>query len=74
VSYAVELKDAQGKSIWTTTLPAGTHASAGDQQISLMIPGAKLSNGAYTLDVAGEGAKNERTSAEEYLFDIVVTN
>ena len=74
VSYAVELKDAQGKSIWATTLPAGTHASAGDQQISLMIPGAKLSNGGYTLDVAGEGAKNERTSAEEYLFDIVVTN
>ena len=79
VSEAIELKDAQGKSIWTTTMhagatPAGATQGNGDEETSLTIPGAKLGNGTYTLDVTGVGQGNERTSAEEYRFDIVVTN
>ena len=74
VKYGVELKDGQGKSIWATTMTAGQGQADADQQISLMIPGAKLRNGTYTLDLTGVGQQNERTSAEEYLFDIVVTN
>jgi hypothetical protein len=77
VSDAIELKDAQGKSIWTTTMQAGTMPAgqaAADEEISLTIPAAKLGSGSYTLDVTGVGPENKRTSTEEYLFDIVVTN
>jgi anti-sigma factor RsiW len=73
-SYAIDLRDAQGKPVWTTTMPAGGRESDADQQLSLFIPGAKLSTGTYSLDVAGLGAKGERNSAEEYVFDIVVRN
>lgn len=74
VSYSLELHDAQGKSAWTATIPASGHESEAEQQLSLFIPGAKLSSGAYTLSVANLGAKGERSSVEEYPFDIVVTN
>ena len=73
-SYAIDLHDAQGKSIWATTMPNAGHDADGDQQLSLFIPGAKLNSGTYSLDVASLGAQGQRNAAEQYLFDIVVTN
>jgi hypothetical protein len=74
ISYAIDLRDAQGKPFWTTTMPAGGGQSDADQQLSLFIPGAKLNSGTYSLDITGLGAKGERNSTEEYVFDIVVRN
>ena len=73
-SYSVDLHDAQGKLIWTAIMPASSHQPDEDQQLSLFIPGARLSSGAYTLNVAGLDAQGERISAVAYVFDIVVTN
>jgi anti-sigma factor RsiW len=73
-SYAVDLRDAQGKLVWASSIPAAGHESNAGQQLSLLIPGAGLTSGTYTLNVAGLGVQGERNSFEEYLFDIVVTN
>jgi hypothetical protein len=73
-SYSIELLDAQGKSIWTATMPANPGASDQNQQLSLFIPGARLGDGTYTLNVTGRSASGEPGSAEEYIFDIVVSN
>jgi len=73
-AYAVDLRDAQGKLIWATTIPVNGHESDASQELSLLIPGAALTSGTYTLNVAGLGPQGERGSVEGYLFDIVVTN
>jgi hypothetical protein len=73
-SYAVELRDGQGKLIWTSTVPAPAQTVDQDQQLSLYIPGARLSNGTYALDIASLDAQGQRTPLEKYLFDIVVSD
>lgn len=72
--YSIDLRDAQNKSVWATTMPANERELNGDQQLSLFIPGAKLSSGTYTLLVATLGSRGEQSSVAEYPFDIVVTN
>ncbi|MGO9433661.1 MAG: anti-sigma factor family protein [Terracidiphilus sp.] len=74
ISYSIDLRDAQGKPVWTSSMSAGSGQSDADQQLSLFLPGAKLSSGTYSLDITGLGAKGERNSTEQYVFDIVVTN
>lgn len=74
VSYSMDLRDGQGKVIWNTTVPASARESGSDQQLSLLIPGARLSNGTYSLSVTSLGSQGERTPVDEYVFDIVVTN
>lgn len=71
-SYSIELRDAQGKLVWTTTMPAGNIASDQDRQFSLYLPGAKLNNGSYSLKITSVDAQGQSTPIEEYLFDIVV--
>ena len=73
-SYFIDLRDAQRKSIWTATMPVNPSASDQGQQLSLFIPGARLSSGTYSLSVASLGSHGEPGSAEEYVFDIVVSN
>ena len=74
VSYSFELRDPQGNSAFTTTVPAPAQESAVDQPFSLVIPGSALRNGAYSLTVTSLGAHGERTPVEQYNFDIVVTD
>lgn len=73
-SYSIALLNAEGKSIWTTTIPVSPSASDQNRQLSLFIPGAGLKNGTYTLNVTGVDAQGQHGSAEAYVFDIVVTN
>ena len=73
-SYSLELHDARGNPVWTAIMPASGHESEAEQQLSLFIPGTKLRGGAYTLSIASLGPQGERSSVEEYPFDIVVTN
>jgi hypothetical protein len=71
-SYAFDLRDPQGKEAWTATIAAP--ASTDDQSFSVVIPGATLRNGSYTLSVTSVGAQGTRTPLERYVFDIVVAN
>lgn len=70
VSYSFDLRDPQGKQAWTATIAAP--ASTGDQSFSVVIPGATLRSGSYTLTVTGISAQGARTPIGLYVFDTVV--
>lgn len=73
-SYAFELRDPQGKTAWTGTIPAPAQETEGEQPFSLVIPGKMLQNGSYSLMVTSVSAQGVRTPVEQYIFDIVVSN
>jgi hypothetical protein len=68
-SYAFDLYDPQGKLAWAHNLSA-TAGGAGDGTLSLVIPGAGLRQGSYTLAVSGITSTGQRTEIERNIFDI----
>ena len=70
-SYDFNLADAQGKSIWTGNI-AADQASTHDGTLSLMIPGAELRRGAYTLTVFALNTANERSVIQRNILDVEV--
>jgi hypothetical protein len=70
VSYAFTLTGPDGKVAWTATVPASANANS---QMSLGIPGRVLTNGTYTVTVAGIGQDGARTNTERYVFDVSVS-
>ena len=73
-SYSFDLRDPQGKLAWSGTISAPAQATGDDQPFSLVIPGAMLLNGSYSLTVTAVSAQGERTPVEQYFFDIVLTD
>ncbi len=73
-SYGFDLYDPQGKLAWTGVAAAPEEICSGGQRLSLMIPGAMLQNGAYTIAVSGIGAQGERTPMDSYVFDLHLTD
>jgi hypothetical protein len=73
-SYAFDLLDAQGKTVWTGSIAAPAAGENGSQRISLSLRAAMLHNGAYTVAVSGIGAQGERTPIDRYTFDLLFTN
>jgi hypothetical protein len=73
-SYSFDLRDPQGKLVWTGSLPATAPGADSDQSFSLNIPGGMLESGAYSLTVTSVTAQGGRTPIEQYNFDIVMTN
>jgi hypothetical protein len=71
-SYCFELYDPQGKLAWTGAQAAPNLNDS--QRLSLMIPGAMLHSGAYSLVVSGVGARGERTIIDRYAFDLRLTD
>jgi hypothetical protein len=71
-SYAFDLLDPQGKLVWTGVAAPPPASDAGSQRIVLVIPGASLQNGAYTVAVFGVGPGGARTQIEKYLFELVL--
>jgi len=69
-SYSFELHDPKGKLAWTGTAPAPADEASESQRLSLVIPGAILENGAYTVSVSGVAAHGERTEIDKYVFDL----
>jgi hypothetical protein len=67
-SFSFELSDPQGKLVWS-----GVGAPSG-QQLSLIIPGAMLRNGIYTLAVSGVAPNGKRTAIDRYVFDFRLNN
>jgi Putative zinc-finger len=68
-SYSLDLFDPQGKLAWT-----GAASAPGDQPLSLVIPGAMLRSGAYTVAVSGVGQHGERTAIDKFVFNLRVTD
>jgi hypothetical protein len=71
-SYSFDLYDPHGKLVWTGGVAAPSDSGA--QRFSLVIPGAMLQNGAYSLVVSGAGAHGERTVIDRYAFDFRLTD
>ncbi|MGA2352458.1 MAG: zf-HC2 domain-containing protein [Terracidiphilus sp.] len=69
-SFSVDLMDPQGKLAWTGSIAAPAEGPSSDQPISLVIPGAMLRSGAYTVAVSGVGPHGEHTVIDQYLFDL----
>jgi hypothetical protein len=73
-SYSFDLFDPQGKLAWTGIAAAPADDTGEAQRLSLMIPGAMLQNGAYTIAVSGVAAQGERTEIDRYVFDLHLSN
>jgi hypothetical protein len=73
VSYSFELYNPQGKLAWSGTIPAPAQRSAGDFEISLVMPGGMLKDGSYSVSIAGIGAHGECTPIEHYAFNVSLT-
>jgi len=73
-SYSFDLRDPQGKLVWSGSLPAAAQETGSDQSFSLTIPGSMLRNSLYSLMVTSVTAQGGRTPVEQYNFDIVMTN
>ncbi len=69
-SYAFDLYDLQGEQLWTRSVTATQAGSAGDGTVSLVIPGAGLAQGSYTLAISGTDAKGTRTEIDRRILDI----
>ena len=69
-SYAFSLKDAQGKQVWTSTSTDGAAPGTDGGSLSLVIPGARLQQGAYTLTVSGVTAGGQSVEIERHSFEI----
>ncbi len=73
-SYSFDLRDPQGKLVWTGAVPAPAQGTGDGQPFSLVVPGAMLRNGSYSLTVTSVGPQGQRSPVEEYFFDIVLTD
>ena len=73
-SYSFELYDPQGKLVWTGLAAAPDDEASDLARLSLVIPGAMLKNGAYTVVVSGIAAHGERTEIDKYVFDLHLTD
>jgi hypothetical protein len=69
-SYAFDLYDPQGKQLWTRSVTATQAGSAGDGTVSMVIPGAGLVQGSYTLVISGTDAKGARTLIDRRILDL----
>ena len=73
-SYSLDLYDPQGKLAWTGVVAASSESGGDGQRLSLVIPGAMLQSGSYSLVVSGAGAHGERTVIDRYAFDLHLTD
>jgi hypothetical protein len=73
-SYAFDLVDAQGKTVWTGSIASPATGESGAQRISLAIPAAMLRKASYTVAVSGVGSNGERTPVDKYTFDLAFTD
>jgi hypothetical protein len=69
-SYSIDLYDPRGKLAFSSIVAAPGESDSGPQRLGLVIPGAALHNGVYTLAVSGVGANGERTVIDRYAFEI----
>jgi hypothetical protein len=69
-TYSFDLYDPQGKLAWTHKLSATAGSVVEDGTVSLVIPGAGLKQGSYTLAVSGVASTGQRTELERQIFDI----
>ena len=73
-SYCFDLYDPQGKLAWTGAATASSESGGDGQRLSLVIPGAMLHSGSYSLVVSGAGAHGVKNVIDRYAFDLRLTD
>jgi hypothetical protein len=69
-TYSFDLTDPQGKLVWTSYVAAPGDEAIDSPRLSLVIPGAMLHSGTFTVTVSGVTAQGERTRIDQYAFDL----
>lgn len=69
-SYAIDLYDPQGKRLWTQTVTAPDQNGRQAGTLSLLIPGAGLKEGSYSLNLAGISPQGTRTELGRRVLDV----
>jgi anti-sigma factor RsiW len=69
-SYAFDLYDPQGRRSWTHTASAFDQAGTGTATFSLVVPGAGLQQGSYTLVTSGISPQGARTEIDRRILDV----
>ena len=71
-SLLFELRDPQGKIVFSIATPNGNQSA--DGTLSLAIPGAGLHDGAYTLAISGLSSNGAPTEIERHTLDLHLKN
>jgi Putative zinc-finger len=69
-SYAIELYDPQGKRIWAQNVTASSQNDGGAGTLSLLIPGERLQQGSYALNLVGISPQGARTELGRRVLDV----
>jgi hypothetical protein len=69
-SFIFDLHDPQNRQVWTKTVSATGAGVGGNGTVSLLIPGAGLQEGAYTIAITGLNAQGERSAIDRQVLDI----
>jgi hypothetical protein len=69
-SLVFDLYDPQNRRVWTNTVSATGAGVSGNGTLSLLIPGAGLQQGAYTIAITGLSAQGERSAIDRQVLDI----
>ena len=72
-SFSFDLGNPQGKSVWTSSVPAPAQNAISDLQLSIVVPGGMLENGTYVLKILGIGAHGDKAEVGRYVFDIALS-
>ena len=73
-SYSFDLTDPQGKLVWTGSAAAPGDEAGNGQRISLVIPGALLSNGTFKVTLSAITAQGEHIRIDQFAFDLHLTD
>lgn len=73
-SYAFDLYDPQGKLAWSGAAEATADEAGESRRLLLVIPGAMLKDGAYTLAISGVASHGERTEIDRDIFNLHLNN
>lgn len=71
-AYAFDLTDPAGKHVWSKTVPRAGQTGGADQgqTMSLLIPGAHLQQGTYTLSISGISAEGAQVPISRRALDV----
>jgi hypothetical protein len=69
-SFIFDLHDPQNRQVWTKTVSATGAGVGGNGTVSLLIPGAGLQEGAYTIAITGLNAQGERSVIDRQVLGI----
>jgi hypothetical protein len=73
-TFSIELRDPKGAHVWSGTAQLSADSDEGPRPVSLVIPGAILQNGSYTIEISTLGSPSESNPSDKYTVEIHLTD